>query len=976
MRHKFVILAVLGLLLAPVTALAQSTGAITGRVAATDGSLLPGVTVEASGDVLPGGRMAVTSTNGDYRLSALPPGMYTVTFTLSGMQTVTRMAQVQLSTDTFVNATLSIQGVSETVTVTATASLVDPGAATIKSGVTARQIASLPVGNEYRDLLKLIPGVQYSQDAVRGPSGGGSGQDNVYQFDGVNVTLPLFGTLSTEPSSHDIAQVTTIKGGARAVDFDRSGGFTIDSVSKSGTSRLIGELSYKLQNDAMSADLKSGQVSQFEQKRTWMTGSIGGQLLPNRAFFYGSYYRPEISRENRANLYGPLPQFERVRNEYFGKITLTPVRDLLINVSYRDSKRDDVSNLFASNASSTTGTGEEASQKITIAEGSWVISSRSVATAKYTRFDNQNLSKPDFLSSAQASSTIGSRLDVANLISQGRLTLPTPVTGNTAFNTFLQPFLNQYGYVNASGVRTAGINGYASQFNDQDFFRDQIQLAYNLSFGNNVTHELHAGFQWYEDREDLLRGSNGWGEITIPGGRTSLSGTPIFFTARYQAQSTGVAAPIRSKYRSQNIEVNDTIRWNNWSFNLGAVVSHDTLFGQGLKEAAGTLSGYVSSPGTEYKMYDIPWKKMIQPRVSAVRTFETGDTIYASYARYNPAASSLPRAASWDRNLTGTFIDAHFDAGGNLFAAVPVGSSSGKLFVEDMTPRRVDEYMIGTSMQMSDKLTSRVYGRYRSGSHFWEDTNNNARVAFNPPAGVPRELYIPDLDAKRAQIGSGGAVALGSSYVIAELDGAYSKYYEATAESEYRSGNVFVRGSYTWSHYFGNFDQDNTTVGNDAAIFIGSSNLADGGGRQVWDNKEGDLRGDRRHMMKVYGYYTLPWQATAGVFAVAQSGQPWEAWDRTAYPASIIGTSTSDLIRNAEPAGTRRTKSHWQMDLKYTQNFRFGGRYNLQLDADLFNVLDKQTGYNFEPSKNSSLFNTPRSYFSPRRLEVAARFQF
>ena len=416
MRHKFVILAVLGLLLAPVAAFAQSTGAITGRVSATDGSLLPGVTVEATGDVLPGGRMAVTGTNGDYRLSALPPGTYTVTFTLSGMQTVTRTAQVQLSTDTFVNATLSIQGVSETVTVTATASLVDPGAATIKSGVTATQIASLPVGNEYRDLLKLIPGVQYSQDAVRGPSGGGSGQDNVYQFDGVNVTLPLFGTLSTEPSSHDIAQVTTIKGGARAVDFDRSGGFTIDSVSKSGTSRLIGDLSYKLQNDAMSADLKSGQVSQFEQKRTWMTGSLGGQLLPNKAFFYGSYYRPEISRENRANLYGPLPQFERVRNEYFGKITLTPVRDLLFNVSYRDSKREDVSNLFSSNASSTTGSGEEATQKIAIAEGSWVIGSRSVATAKYTRFENQSLSKPDFLSVAQASSTLGSRLDVNDLI--------------------------------------------------------------------------------------------------------------------------------------------------------------------------------------------------------------------------------------------------------------------------------------------------------------------------------------------------------------------------------------------------------------------------------------------------------------------------------------------------------------------------------------------------------------------------------
>ena len=83
--------------------------------------------------------------------------------------------------------------------------------------------------------------MQYTQDSsCAARARGGSGQDNVYQFDGVNVTLPLFGTLSAEPASHDIAQITTVKAGARAVDFDRSGGFSVDSVSKSGTSRFTG----------------------------------------------------------------------------------------------------------------------------------------------------------------------------------------------------------------------------------------------------------------------------------------------------------------------------------------------------------------------------------------------------------------------------------------------------------------------------------------------------------------------------------------------------------------------------------------------------------------------------------------------------------------------------------------------------------------------------------------------------------------
>jgi hypothetical protein len=342
---------------------------MSGRVTDTAGGVLPGVTVEARSDVLPSPRVTVTEAAGEYRLPALPPGNFTVTFTLSGMQTVTRQAVVQLNQDTVVDASLGIQGVAETVNVTATVSLIERESASLKSGVSNEQIMSLPVGQEYRDLLKLIPGVQYSQDAVRGPSAGGSGQDNVYNFDGANVTLPLFGTLSAEPSSHDIAQVTTVRGGARAVDFDRSGGFSIDSVSKSGTNRFTGELSWQLSTSNMVAALQRTSASRYEQDRNWFTVNAGGPVIPNKLNFYGSYYRPQHARDNRANKYGELPEYERVRNEGFGKLTFTPTSSVLLNVSYRDSHRLDTSDLFASTASATTGTGNEAWQKIISAEG-------------------------------------------------------------------------------------------------------------------------------------------------------------------------------------------------------------------------------------------------------------------------------------------------------------------------------------------------------------------------------------------------------------------------------------------------------------------------------------------------------------------------------------------------------------------------------------------------------------------------------
>ena len=103
----------------------------------------------------------------------------------------------------------------EEVLVTASNVLMETSGSSLSGAIDSATFDALPVGQEYRDLIKLIPGVQFTQDGVRGPSAGGNGQDNTYQFDGVDVSLPLFGTLSTQPSTHDIDQVSIVRGGGR-----------------------------------------------------------------------------------------------------------------------------------------------------------------------------------------------------------------------------------------------------------------------------------------------------------------------------------------------------------------------------------------------------------------------------------------------------------------------------------------------------------------------------------------------------------------------------------------------------------------------------------------------------------------------------------------------------------------------------------------------------------------------------------------
>ena len=970
---KKVLFGFLLLALVALPAGAQQTGTVLGKVTMDDGSAVPGVLVEATAPGLPQPRQTVTGASGEYRLPLLPPGTYELTYTLSGMATQKRAVGVALQQDTLVNITMALEAVQDQIEVVAQATLINTESAELSAAVTSETITALPIGQEYRDLVKLVPGVQYTEDSVRGPSAGGSGQDNTYNFDGVNVNLPLFGTLSAEPATHDIEQFAVVKGGADATDFNRSAGISLNSVSRSGTNAYHGTLSYQVQPESLIADRETTSAAVFEEDKDWLTANFGGPILRDRLFFYASYYAPTSSRDNRANLYGEVPDYESTRDEFFGKLTFSPAASILLNASYRTSDRTDSNTGVGGEAyAASTSTGSEATLDIAIVEASWVINDNSFASFKFTDFANETQGRPDTVFGFTAAVDGSVDLNIAALDTQGFVSVPVPVAGQDAYNAFIAPIIEQYGYLQDGVMKGGGRVGGASQFDNDDFFRQSYQLGYDVMFGGKVAHELHVGYQWFKDEEDLYRYSNGWGLLTVPGGRltcpssSTCAGQKIYFQAQVQQQGALEVPVIHSEYVSHNIEINDSIKWDNLTFNVGLMVSNDKLYGQGLREKSGTVSGFEVAAGSKYLMHEIDFEDMLQPRLGAVWAYSGANTLYANYARYIPASSSLPRAASWARN-SATTINAYFDADGNFIGQTPEAGSSGKIFDEGLNPRTTDEYLLGTTKDLGNGWNGRAHARYRYSYNFWEDTNNNARIVYDPPEGIPQELYVPNLDAIRAEIG-------GSSYVIAELDGAFTKYYEAGLEAEWRNRNAYVRGSYVWSHYYGNFDQDNASTNNDMNTFIGSSFIADAAGRQLWDFKYGDLRGDRRHQFKVFGYYSFPWRGSIGAYGIYQSGQPWELHSYEPYIA--LTSSTSDANRYAEPAGSHVTDDHYQFDLNYTQNFPIGDRFNIQARVDVFNVLDNQTGYNIQRQVHSANPGTAQSFFDPRRIQLAVRLEF
>jgi hypothetical protein len=191
-------------ILLPVAARAQGS-AIAGVVRDSTGGVLPGVTVEAASPVLiEKVRTVVTNDQGLYRIIDLRPGVYTVTFTLTGFSTVKREG-LELTTNftATLNADLRVGGLEETITVSGQTPVVDVQNVVQQRVITREVLDTLPTAKSIQSLGALIPGMQVgtNQD-VGGTSGdspvgtaihGGRGSDQHIFYDGMRTNNLHFG---------------------------------------------------------------------------------------------------------------------------------------------------------------------------------------------------------------------------------------------------------------------------------------------------------------------------------------------------------------------------------------------------------------------------------------------------------------------------------------------------------------------------------------------------------------------------------------------------------------------------------------------------------------------------------------------------------------------------------------------------------------------------------------------------------------
>jgi carboxypeptidase family protein len=307
---RYVLGALLCLLAAPVAAFADSS--IAGIVTDATGGVLPGVTVEVSSPALiEQTRSVVSDAAGAYRIVDLRPGTYKVTFTLPGFNTFVRDGIV-LETDftATINAQMKVGGVEETITVSGASPVVDVSSTMSRTVLSQEQIESLPTGRSYQSLSATIPALSPAGSGrfdVGGASQmwqgtvvayGSLANDTALEVDGMSVmTLLLTGSIAGVYHNQGAYQEMSYQVVAGTAE-SQTGGVRINMIPKEGGNRFAGDFLGMYSNEHFrsennDADLKARGLTVAPSLRGIydFNGGIGGPIFKNRLWFFHSTRR-------------------------------------------------------------------------------------------------------------------------------------------------------------------------------------------------------------------------------------------------------------------------------------------------------------------------------------------------------------------------------------------------------------------------------------------------------------------------------------------------------------------------------------------------------------------------------------------------------------------------------------------------------------------------------------------------------------
>lgn len=286
---------------------AQVAATIAGTVTDQTGAVLPDAEVTLVNEATQFARAVKTNSNGEYVVSAIPPGSYSITVSKAGFQQLKRSAvQLAVATTVTVDLQLNVGMTTQTVDVSGSAPLLQTQTSTVSGLVDPRQMLAIPLASrDFTDLVLLTPGAHpgTASNLAAGGSGyslrggdnysvnGSVAAGNSYMVDGAFDRMLWLNTLVIVPVVDSIQEYRVMTSNYSA-EYGNAAGTVTEVATKAGSNAFHGDAWEFVRNTDLNANNFFNIVNKIPRPsfhRNQFGLTVGGPIRKNRTFFFGDY---------------------------------------------------------------------------------------------------------------------------------------------------------------------------------------------------------------------------------------------------------------------------------------------------------------------------------------------------------------------------------------------------------------------------------------------------------------------------------------------------------------------------------------------------------------------------------------------------------------------------------------------------------------------------------------------------------------
>jgi hypothetical protein len=893
------------------------TGTLVGIIHDSNGDVVPNAIVRVtSAAVIGGERQTISHDRGEWRLPALPPGVYALTVQVSHKLVAYHEQGIDVGAGETVtrDVTLTAAGIAETIIVRPSSDL-NPRATGIETRFGADFIRSVPTRRySMFSLINDAPGVSPTSPtsgSINTVSVFGSAvNENTFLIDGTNFTCPCQGVSRAEPIV-DVIQELDVQSMGASVEFGNLQGGVFNVVTRQGGARIAGEASYYGQSSSLTAQpivlpVSNGTqpLSGYERVRYRdLTTSLGGPVKRDRLWFFGAFqYLRDYDSQPGAD-----PAFPRryEQNKVFGKLNWQLSPSLHMMQSFHEEKWVNPTAPTLAAPFATTQRVHASVPNMTFADVTQVLSRTTMWEARVGRF----------LLRQDADPSSGDR-ETPSHVDQ--------VTGIASGNT--------------SQITTLHLDRITAKAVLHRYQPDWL----------GTDHEFKIGGQFERGEHRLLS--------VVPGGVSFIDENGAPFEATFRAPSiVGGVFVTPALFASDTFTVKSRI-----TADAGVRYDHSRAVNPALpvvsadgRETDASIPGL----GTVYT-HDV-----LSPRLGLTAKLDrSGHTLLrTSYGRFNQGVLT-GELDPISQGTTPIKTMAYDRATGGYTRLVSLVAPSNLALDPHTRAPHTDEFSVELDREIAPRLRgSAAYVRKR-GADFvgWVDTGGQYREETRTVAGTSVPVFVLT------------NAAADRRFFLTNPNDLFVAYDGLVLALEKRQSAVWqASGSYTYSRARGLQATSNGAA--DAAQF---STIARPGflpfGQDPNDvtNAAGRLPNDRPHVFRATTIVHLPW---LGLLVSANlqsfSGKPWAA----SAQISLAPEQGSRRIL-LEPPGTRRLPSQTLLDVRVSKTMTFGGAVKIEVLFDVLNLLDDTAAEALvSDNLSAATFGQPRAFVDPRRAMLGLR---